>query len=603
MTYTSRLFSLLYVVLATGIAFRLAASVFYADGVNMIDHFRIALLTLSTAWIALGSSFALSGLFSPARRREAPKVPAIPIRYLPLSVVLVPVYNEDPVKTFSHVAAMTRDAAMAAPGRFHFAILSDTRDDAVAAQEEAWYQHLLSQTPEGVEIWYRRRDDNTGRKAGNIAEFVQNHGGLYKHMIVLDADSLMSLDTMIEMVRRMEADDELGLLQTLPKILNARSFFGRSVQFAANLMSPIFSRGLASAQGKSGPFWGHNAIIRTHAFAESCGMPILSGSPPFGGHILSHDYVEAALLARSGWKVEVAPDLEGSFEEGPDNLIDFAKRDRRWCQGNLQHMRILVAPGFKWWSRFTLAQGVMAYLASPLWALFIALSVIAPLMDTPHNYFPSEFEGPIFPRIAASESLMLIACIFGLLIGPKILIGLRMAFSRSASAFGGTLPILWSLIAEIVWSSMLAPIMMMFQSRAVLEILTGADGGWPTADREADAIPLSESWAASWWITMMGLATLIASALTADNLFWWFLPIAGPQILAPFIITFSSTRPSGRASALAGLFWVPMEVEIPAISTSQIGILKDWRRIEAENAPLPPDDDGPAAPQALQSPA
>ena len=575
MTFTSRLFSLLYVLLATSIAFLLSADVFYADGASWADHIKTVLLTLSTAWIALGSSLALSGLLAPFRRLRP--VAEIPIEQLPQTVVLTPVYNEDPIKTFSHVAAMAREARNASSQCIHFAILSDTRDNDTARQEAKWYARLQSEFGDGIQIWYRRRDNNVGRKAGNIAEFVQTYGGNYKYMVVLDADSLMSNATMVEMIRRMEADSDLGLLQTLPKIINGRSFFGRSVQFAANLLSPIFSRGLASAQGTSGPFWGHNAIIRVQAFAESCGMPILSGKPPFGGHILSHDYVEAALLARNGWKVEVAPGMEGSYEEGPENLIDFAKRDRRWCQGNLQHVRILTAPGLKWWSRFTLGQGVMAYLASPFWALFIAVSVVAPLMDKPHNYFPSEFEGPVFPRIPAQESFLLILCIFGLLIGPKILIGLRMAFSRAASGFGGALHILWSLVVEIIWTSMLAPIMMMYQTRAVLEVTTGTDGGWPTADREADAISLTEAWAAAWWISLIGTLILSAAWFTDAGLIWWFLPITVPQILSPLIISLTSTRGSGQFSALSGLFWTPMEVSRPDISVLQHAILAEWR--------------------------
>src|SRR5690606_25094182 len=172
----------------------------------------------------------------------------------------------------------------------------------------------------------RRREQNVGKKAGNIADFIRTSGARYEFLVILDADSLMAGQTILTMTLRMKAAPRLGLLQTLPRIIAARSWFGRAVQFAASYYSPAFARGVAGTQGREGPFWGHNAAVRTRAFAESCGLPALSGKPPFGGHILSHDYVEAALLARAGWIVRLDPDLEGSFEEGPENIVDYAKR-------------------------------------------------------------------------------------------------------------------------------------------------------------------------------------------------------------------------------------------------------------------------------------
>ncbi len=265
-----------------------------------------------------------------------------------MTAILVPVYNEDPVATFARIAAMDASLRATGPGdRFHFAILSDTRSDEVAARERIWFLRLLADTHGEGRIFYRRRTQNKGRKAGNIEDFIKRAGAAYEFAIILDADSLMEGATMVEMVRRMEAAPDLGLLQTLPTIIRAKSRFGRTMQFAGAFYSPIFARGLAMMQGRTGPFWGHNAIVRVKAFAQSCGLPELSGRPPFGGHILSHDYVEAALLARAGWTVRVDDDLAGSYEEAPENIIDHAKRDRRWCQGNLQHARLIFAPGLK----------------------------------------------------------------------------------------------------------------------------------------------------------------------------------------------------------------------------------------------------------------
>ena len=355
-----------------------------ADGLDWMDFVRAALILLSTFWLAWGALQAFAGLTT--------KPPLPPRHDGPLisrCVVLVPVYNEDPAATFTRIAAM--DASLRRTGfgdSFDIAILSDTRDAAVADAEKRGFLRLLTMTGGDGRIFYRRRETNRGRKAGNIEDFITRSGAAYDLAIILDADSLMEGDTMIEMVRRMEADPALGLLQTLPQIVNAASRFGRIQQFAAAFYSPVFCRGLAMMQGRTGPFWGHNAIVRVRAFAESCGLPELSGKPPFGGHILSHDYVEAALLARAGWSVRVDDDLSGSYEEGPENMVLHAKRDRRWCQGNLQHSRLLTAPGLLPWSRFVFVQGILAYLSPVIWLVFLLCSSAAPVFAPPANLRP-----------------------------------------------------------------------------------------------------------------------------------------------------------------------------------------------------------------------
>lgn len=290
-----------------------ASLVFYrygsADGVDAMDWVRAALILISTWWLAWGAAQGLLGLTT---RPPHPEASQGPIRSR--TVVLVPVYNEDPTVTFARIAAMDASVAAAdASAPVDFAILSDTRKEDVARAEQEWFLRLLDETHGQGRIFYRRRAQNTGKKAGNIEEFIMASGGAYDFAVILDADSLMEGQTLIQMIRRMEAEPRLGLLQTLPKVIRARSVFGRTMQFSASFYSPIFARGLAMMQGKTGPFWGHNAIVRVRAFAESCGLPELRGKPPFGGHILSHDYVEAALLARAGWIVRLDDDLEGSF--------------------------------------------------------------------------------------------------------------------------------------------------------------------------------------------------------------------------------------------------------------------------------------------------
>ena len=566
-----RTLSLSFAFITALTASYLAIGYFHSDGLQWLDLVRVALLAISTAWLAWGAVLALNGLFSLRRGQEAPSHGPITTT----TAVLVPIYNEDPAKTFSHVAAMARSlAATPFASQFDFAILSDTNNPRIAAKEEFWLARLKEEVGDTCRIFYRRRETNPGKKAGNIADFIKTSGALYEYLIILDADSLMEGATMVEMVRRMDADPELGLLQSLPKVVRARSFFGRAIQFSASYYSPLYAQGLATLQGREGPFWGHNAITRTRAFAQSCGLPQLSGKPPFGGHILSHDYVEAALLARNGWKVRIDSDLRGSFEEGPDNVVDYAKRDRRWCQGNLQHSRIVAAPGLKGWNRFVFIQGIMAYVAAPLWALFLAASIAAPAMQVIPDYFPVPGL-PVFPRVETANALALLTGVVGLLLGPKLLILIDGVLTGRNRRFGGTARCLVSVVTEIICTSVLAPIMMMFQTRAVLEVLAGADGGWPAANREAGRVGLSESWAASWWIVVAGLVTIGAAYRLAPEYLPWIMLVAGPQVLAPLVI--SGTSLASHALYRAGLFATPEELSPAPVMMSQRAVLERWR--------------------------
>ncbi|PRX09323.1 UNVERIFIED_ORG: membrane glycosyltransferase [Martelella mediterranea] len=582
-----RTISILFAVFVAVLASRLAMDVFFADGVDWVDFVRIALCAATAAWIAWGASLALGGLIG-ARIKTPPRSQLSDSGRAARTAILIPVYNEDPRATFSSAAAMAESLQKTGHAElFDIAILSDTRDPDVAAQEEEWFLRLHAEVPAPIEVFYRRRTDNSGKKAGNIGDFVRRHGGRYPYMLILDADSLMDGETIVEMLRRMEAEPRLGLLQTLPKIVAARSWFARALQFSAGLFSPIFTRGLARMQGQEGPFWGHNAMVRTTAFAESCGLPALTGAPPFGGHILSHDYVEAALLARNGWIVRVDADLEGSFEEGPQNVIDYAKRDRRWCQGNLQHIRLIHGPGLKGWNRFTFVQGVMAYVSSPLWMAFIAASIVAPLFAPPPEYFPSPYLPAIFPRAETALAVTLLVGVGGLLIGPKLLIALRSGITGEARRFGGFIAAFASTLVEIIWSSILAPITLMYQSRSVLQIIFGMDGGWPSSDREGQTIGLGEAFRASWWIVLTGIVMLTGAWVLAPALFWWLTPIAVPQMLSPFLVAASSSPASGRIAARCGLLLTPEELDRPAIMRVRDAVLARWSQPSVDDGNTP----------------
>ena len=535
-------------------------TVITANGTTSFHIVQTALLLICCSWLAWGFMTATFGMAS------AMVTPSGKIRdrYEPRSMtaILVPVYNEDAPSVLARVAAMAEGLRKAERlNAFHFYILSDsTKPECVEAEERA-FRFLLRRMKLAGRLFYRHRAKNTGRKAGNIADFVTTHGGAYPYMLVLDADSLMVPETILEMVARMDDQPDLALLQSQPLIINRRTVFGRALQFSAAIFSPVFSRGLASLQGREGPFWGHNAMIRTRDFAAHCGLPGLPGKPPFGGQILSHDYVEAALLARAGLIVRVDPDLPGSLEEAPANVIEYAKRDRRWCQGNLQHSRILAARGLKAWNRVQLVAGIMAYLASPIWLMFLIVSLIDPIVAPEPNYFPADSLFPVFPKPETQKALLLLFGIFVLLLLPKTLITFASAFSRRRHSFGGTIRVVASATAELVLTSLLAPITMMMQSKAIGEILIGADSGWPATDREDQGVPLKTAFSASWWMVAAGAAVLYAAYTYAPEIFLWTLPIAVPLVIAPFLISLTASPGLGDLMNRIGLFRTPFEID------------------------------------------
>ncbi|MBV7377627.1 glucans biosynthesis glucosyltransferase MdoH [Maritimibacter dapengensis] len=537
------------------------------DGFQIWDAFRICLILLTTGWLAWGAALSLTGLW-PVRgaRNGTVKLSSSS------TVVLVPICNEDPVATFARIAAM--DGSIREAGLdLDIVILSDTRSVDGQAAEQAAFRMLIAETQGGGHIYYRNRTDNRGRKAGNVEDFIRTSGGAYDYAVTLDADSLVSGSALAHMIARMDEDPKLGLLQTLPKIIGARSFFGRAMQFSSSFHGPVFTRGLERMQGATGPYWGHNAIVRVSAFAQSCGLPELPGKAPFGGHILSHDYVEAALLARGGWRVTADATIGGSYEEGPENVLSYAKRDRRWCQGNLQHMRLLRAPGLAGWSRFVFVQGIFAYLVSLLWAAFLVTTVAGTVLAPEPDYFPDVYQlFPAFPSDRSREITALALGIVGLLIMPKFAILLKSAITRRARAFGGAVRALGSVVVEILLTSMLAPVMLLFQTRAVLQVLLGQDGGWPANARGEGALSVTEAARASGWIVLTGFVALGATAQLAPALLPWLLPVTLPMIGAPFLISWSS-QPVGQS-----VFRVPEEIDLPPLVAAYREIHQRWKQ-------------------------
>ena len=470
------------------------------------------------------------------------------------TALLMPLYNEDASAVFGRLAAIeTSLVRLGASSAFEIFALSDTTEETVAADEWAAFNRL--RTDSRSKVWYRRRAKNTERKAGNIAEWVQRFGAAYDHMIILDADSLMSGETLLRLVDAMERNPQVGLIQTTPTVINASSLYARTQQFSVRLFGRVASAGLAWWSGAEGTYWGHNAIVRTRAFASCAGLPILPGRKPFGGHLLSHDVVEAALLRRGGWAVHVTPELDGSFEETPPNLSEFLSRDRRWCQGNLQHLQLIGAPGLHWLNRLQLIFGCLAYLASPLWfaSLLVGLAVqVQTAINTPdYGMLLAPQHPPVFWPFLLTA---------GLLLGPKLL-GCALVLSRPAErrAFGGAASVLRGMALEGALSALMAPILMARHTRMVVQILSGRDAGWKAQARTGGRLTLLQAFVQHRYEFVVGLAFCGALTFRTDLLLW-FSPIVLPLLFVAPLVMITSRTDLGLAARRAGFLLTPEEI-------------------------------------------
>jgi len=525
------------------------------------------------AWIAFSCVSAILGfivlLFGKA---AAPKRAAL--ADMGRTALLMPVYNEDPERVFAALDGMAVDLArVGASAHFDIFVLSDTRKDDVAAAERRSFERLRRTHAGRIGIYYRRRADNRHRKAGNIADFVARWGGAYDHMIVLDADSDMRATTLVALAATMAADPQAGIIQSLPLLHRRWTAYARMTQFAGRVYGPVVAAGLAAWHGRDGNYWGHNAIIRTRAFAAAAGLPELTGRKPFGGHILSHDFVEAALIRRAGWAVYMLPHLDGSYEETPPSLIDLAARDRRWAQGNLQHMKIVTARGLHWVSRVHLIQGIMSYLASPLWLLLLgagmALATVA-RHSTP-NYFPDGFSlFPAWPVFDPELALRLFGITFTVLYLPKLLaLGLALANRELRTGCGGSLGLLKSLVAETFMSMLLSPIMMLIQSRFAVDIFLGRDSGWNVQNRDDNGLPFAACLKQHWVHVMAGLVFAVLTFHIAWAAFLWFVPIALALVFAPVISWATGLPGFGRWLWEKNIFRIPEESVTVAMPESE----------------------------------
>lgn len=540
--------------------------------VRVLEGVLLVLFVLLFAWIAMSFMGALAGFARVVARRPlrlgldtGGPLPELSTR----TALLVPVYNEDPQRTFAGVRAILESVVATGQGdRFDCFILSDTRKADIAAAEVQAFAALRSRLAGQVGVYYRRRDDNRERKAGNIAGWVRRFGGAYAHMLILDADSLMSGATIARLSGAMERHPDLALVQTLPVVVNGSTIFARMQQFSGRVYGPVVAHGVAWWHGAESNYWGHNAMIRTRAFAECAGLPELGGREPFGGTVLSHDFVEAALMRRGGWALHMEPGLDGSYEEGPPSLTDMLVRDRRWCQGNLQHAMVLPARGLHWISRTHLLVGIGHYFTAPMWAMLMLVGLAIPLEaanaepDGGGRYSPLSYWREADPE----RFLWVFALTMGLLFAPKLLGLLATLLDRATRrACGGTLRLLAGALLETVLAALMAPVTMYLQSRGVAEVLAGKDSGWDAQRRDDGSLPLSALVARYGGLTLFGIGAGIVAYLVSPGLAAWMSPVIAGLVLSIPVVALTSARAPGEWLRRTGVFATPEETTPPEI--------------------------------------
>lgn len=562
-------FLLLAVIGQTALATRFLLSILPYRGSNGVEIGIAMLFAVLFAWISVGFWIGVMGFIlrrfggdrhSLMLRQSEAELDATP---LARTAIVMPVYHESVERSLGGLRAVYLELERTGKlNDFDFYILSDSRDPDVWLREQAAWRALCSELNAFDRLFYRRRTLNLNYKSGNIGDFLRRWGRNYDYMVVLDADSLMGGRTLVRMVQLMQRHPTVGILQTSPALLNGQSVFARVQQFGNQLYGPLFTTGLAAVQLGEAAFWGHNAILRVQPFMRHCGLRKLPGWGLFSGPVMSHDFVEAAYMGRVGYEVWLEPGLTESYEESPPTLVEELTRDKRWAKGNMQHLWLLFrGRGLRLAHRLALINGIMSYLASPLWLAFLALTTVATarLVLFPIDYFPEPHQlFPVWPRWEPIKAIILISITMTLLFLPKLLAVLDALFSGRARAFGGGLKMTLSVLLEIFISALLAPIRMLAHTRYIIDAVFNLTLRWAGQNRSGEI-----SWAAAALNQAVG--TLLALAWSSfawwlDPMFFiWSLPVALPLIFAaPIFVILGKVR-AGQRLRRRGVLVIPEE--------------------------------------------
>ena len=554
----------------TWLATHFMASVLPYQGREPVEIAILILFAILFGWISAGFWTAMAGFVVLWRGGDRYAISASAARDVPLppdarTAVVMPIYNEDVARVFAGLRATYE--SLAATGnreRFDFFVLSDSNDpDTCAAEPHAWLGLCRAVGGFG-RIFYRRRQHRIKRKSGNIADFCRRWGRNYRYMVVLDADSIMTGECLTRLAQLMEANPGAGIIQTAPTGAGRETLHARAQQFAGRVYGPLFAAGLHFWQLGESHYWGHNAIIRVAPFIEHCALGRLPGRGSLSGEILSHDFVEAALMRRAGWAVWLAYDVPGSYEEMPPNLIDELTRDRRWCQGNLMNFRLFLMRGLHPAHRAVFMTGVMAYLSAALWFAFLVLStaLLAIYTLVEPEYFAEPFQlFPLWPEWRPGRAIALFCTTTTLLFLPKAAAVLLAC--RSAPALRDRLGIGLSALAESVLSALLAPVRMLFHTQFVAAALAGWTIQWKSPPREDAETTWREAARRHGWHTLLGIAWAGGVYWLNPEYLWWLLPIVGALAVSIPLSVLTSRISLGRLARTARIFTTPEEVDPP----------------------------------------
>ena len=230
-------------------------------------------------------------------------------------------------------------------------------------------------------------------------------------------------------------------------------------------------------------------------------------------------------MRAAGYDVRVLPQEDLGWEENPPTLLEFIRRDLRWCQGNMQYWRFLALPGLKPVSRYQLVLAILMFIGSPAWIGLLVLGTLAvAFSDTPASF------------IRADAGMALFVCVLVMWFSPKIAsaidILLRPELRR---AFGGAGLFIVNYVIETVYSILLCPILWFGHTIFLTGLLFGREIGWIGQTRDDHAVPFTLALHNLWPHTLLGCAALGLLAMTQPAAIPYALFLAGgPALAIPF---------------------------------------------------------------------
>jgi membrane glycosyltransferase len=557
---------ILLTVISTALATTLFADLQPDYDNAYLQYGQATLFALLSAWVVTGFMTAMMGFYVLVRGDKhslsAQKVQHHTLDPATRTAIIMPICNEDVRTVFAGLRATCESVALTGHVRaFDVFVLSDSNDPAIQHAERAAWEDLRAQLagqpdqPQ-IEVYYRLRKRRTDRKAGNVADFCRRWGKDYRYMVVLDADSVMSGDCLVSMVKLMEANPSAGIIQTATQAIGHVTLHARAQQFASRVTGRLFTLGMQFWQMGESHYWGHNAIIRVEPFMEHCALARIAGTGGMSGSIMSHDFVEAALMRRAGYHVWLVADLVGSYEQQPPDLLAELQRDRRWCQGNLQNSRLIAEPGIHPVHRSMFATGAMAYLSAPIWLCFMTLGTALWLSGSPMiaNWL-----------LLPGELVSLWVWTLSMLFLPRLMGLAAVLINRQQQAFGGTFSLMRSALLETFIALLQAPIRMVAHSLFVVVALTGLKLEWKSPPREAAAVPWRHA------LTQLAPMSLVIAALAAGiamidaRALVWLLPVGLPLLLSIPMTVITSRVGLGTAMRAQNYLLIPEESKSPAV--------------------------------------